>query len=87
MNLVTLLLIATILLIVSIGLFMAFEDDKLGIIVVGMLCFVVGITLWTYCFHTKGVKDGAYNQLRGKYEISYIIDKDSCITDTIINIK
>jgi hypothetical protein len=33
----------------------------------------------------NGIKDGAYNQLRGKYKVAYVIDKDSCVVDTIIN--
>ena len=37
--------------------------------------------------YDKGIKDGACNQLRGKYEVTYVIDKDSCVVDTIINIK
>lgn len=37
--------------------------------------------------YNKGVKDGACNQLRGKYEVTYVIDKDSCIVDTIIKIN
>lgn len=37
--------------------------------------------------YDDGIKDGACNQLRGKYEVTYVIDKDSCVVDTIINIK
>ena len=37
--------------------------------------------------YDAGIKDGAYNQLRGKYEVTYVIDKDSCVIDTIININ
>ena len=37
--------------------------------------------------HDAGIKEGAYNQLRGKYEVTYVIDKDSCVVDTIININ
>lgn len=35
--------------------------------------------------YDNGIKDGAYNQLKGKYEVTYVIDKDSCVVDTIIN--
>ena len=37
--------------------------------------------------YEKGIKDGACNQLRGKYEVTYVINKDSCVVDTIININ
>ena len=37
--------------------------------------------------YDNGIKDGAYNQLRGKYEVTYVIDKDSCVVDTIIKLK
>ena len=49
-----------------------------------VLCsFACSICIVSY---DDGVKDGAYNQLRGKYEVTYIIDKDSCVVDTIINL-
>ena len=54
-----------------------------------LVLFCLG--LFSICVFTlsydKGVKDGAYNQLRGKYEVTYVIDKDSCVVDTIININ
>jgi hypothetical protein len=33
----------------------------------------------------SGRKYGAYKQLRGEYEITYVINSDSCVIDTIIN--
>lgn len=36
--------------------------------------------------YDAGIKEGAYKQLRGKCEVTYVIDKDSCIVDTIIKI-
>lgn len=46
--------------------------------------FAAGVYSLSY---NKGIKDGAYNQLRGKYEVTYVIDKDSCVVDTIIKLK
>jgi len=37
--------------------------------------------------YDDGIKEGAYNQLRHKYGITYVIDEDSCVVDTIINLK
>ena len=37
--------------------------------------------------YDKGIEVGACNQLKGKYEVTYVIDKDSCVVDTIININ
>ena len=34
-----------------------------------------------------GEERGAYKQLRGEYEITYVINKDSCVVDTIIHIE
>jgi len=54
---------------------------------------VLIVTLGTFAWsvytvsYDKGIKDGACNQLRGKYEVTYVIDKDSCVVDTIININ
>jgi len=47
-------------------------------------CFSFVVVTLSY---ENGIKDGACNQLKGKYEVTYVIDKDSCVVDTIINIK
>lgn len=64
------------------------EGEELAakaLLVICCLCF------YSVCVATlsydNGIKDGAYNQLRGKYEVTYVIDKDSCVIDTIINVK
>lgn len=49
-----------------------------------LIGFSIGVVILSY---DKGVKDGACNQLRGKYEVTYVINKDSCVVDTIININ
>lgn len=53
------------------------------------LIIILGFFAWSIytISYDKGIKDGAFNQLRGKYEATYVIDKDSCVVDTIINIK
>lgn len=53
------------------------------------IMFLVGVglfgsSLYYLSFH-KGQENGAYNQLRGKYDVTYVINNDSCIVDTIIN--
>jgi hypothetical protein len=63
------------------------DEENIPIGIIGVVILWIGVFLLIHTSRDKGIKDGAYNQLRGKYEISYIIDKDSCITDTIINIK
>ena len=35
----------------------------------------------------SGEKYGAYKMIRNQYEISYVINSDSCVTDTIIHIN
>ena len=65
------------------------ECDELVAAKALLVLFCLG--LFSICVFTlsydKGVKDGSYNQLRGKYEVTYVIDKDSCVVDTIININ
>lgn len=53
------------------------------------LAVSLGFFAWSIYIvsYEKGIKDGAYNQLRGKYEVTYVIDKDSCVVDTIINLN
>ena len=53
------------------------------------LMLVLFFFAWSICIvsYDNGVKDGAYNQVRGKYEVTYVIDKDSCVVDTIINLN
>lgn len=57
---------------------------KFTIFAITLGFFAAGVYSLSY---NKGIKDGAYNQLRGKYEVTYVIDKDSCVVDTIININ
>ena len=51
--------------------------------ILGITFFSVGLFILSY---TKGEKAGAYNQLKGKYEIIYEYE-DSCVVDTIIKLK
>lgn len=55
----------------------------------GIKFMALGFFAWSiYAVgYDNGIKDGACNQLRGKYEVTYVINKDSCVVDTIINIK
>ena len=59
--------------------------------VIKFTVFAILLGSFTWSIYTisydKGVKDGACNQLRSKYEVTYVIDKDSCVVDTIININ
>lgn len=57
---------------------------KFTALIITLGFFAVGVYSLSY---NKGIKDGACNQLRGKYEVTYVIDKDSCVVDTIININ
>ena len=73
---------------IGIGNFIPEDNEgKVGMFCANIIClllFASGIYSLAY---DKGVKDGAYNQLRHKYEITYVIDEDSCVVDTIININ
>ena len=59
--------------------------------IIKFTAFAVTLGLFAWSIYTvsydKGIKEGACNQLKVKYEVTYVIDKDSCIVDTIINIK
>lgn len=64
------------------------EGDELAAKALIVLCclgfFSVCVVTLSY---DAGIKEGAYNQLRGKYEVTYVIDKDSCVVDTIIKLN
>ena len=59
--------------------------------VIKFMALIIALGFFTWSMFTisyeVGIEDGAYNQLRGEYEVTYVIDKDSCVVDTIINIK
>ena len=62
------------------------EDD--GIIqFFGSLIAGIGFLLFGLSSSRIGEEQGAYKQLRGEYEITYVINKDSCVVDTIIHIE
>lgn len=69
-----------------IGAFIPSDKDS-HVIKSVTLTVILGFFAWSIytVSYDKGIKDGAYNQLRGKYEVTYLIDKDSCVVDTIIN--
>jgi len=80
---VTFILIGLIILFFS--AFSNFDGDdtpKILVFLLGVGLF--GSSLYYLSFH-KGQENGAYNQLRGKYDVTYVIDKDSCVVDTIIH--
>ena len=60
------------------------EAIKFFVIVCFLISFACGVYILSY---DSGIKDGAYNQLKGKYEITYVINKDSCVIDTVINLN
>ena len=65
------------------------SDNDEHVIKFTVLAVLLGFFAWSVytVSYDKGIKDGACNQLRGKYEVTYVIDKDSCVVDTIININ
>jgi hypothetical protein len=63
------------------------STESPGGIIFGVVCVIVSYILLSDITNTKGIEEGAYNQLRGKYEISYIVNDKGCVTDTIINVK
>ena len=74
------------------GIFFMCQDGNdfksCGAILSSFSFIAFGIVMFDGAYHLgydKGINNGAYNQLRGKYEISYVINADSCVTDTIIN--
>ena len=65
-----------------------FTDDEYAY---KSIAFVIGLLMFTlslgYSVFTKGKEQGAYDQLRGKYEVTYVMDKDSYVIDTVIHVK
>ena len=82
-----LLIFAIILAFGAIGFCIAAnEDADAHLVVIGILLLLGSESIISYISYNKGLSDGAYNQLRNKYKVTYVIDKDSCVIDTIINI-
>ena len=53
-----------------------------------MLCAILIVGFDAYdAGKEDGIEIGAYNQLNGKYKITYEIDADSCVIDTIIHFE
>ena len=75
-------------LIIIVGSFIP-EDyqDKMGMLFINIICLLIFASAIYSLAYDVGIKEGACNQLRGKYEVTYVIDKDSCIVDTIINLN
>lgn len=69
-----------------IGAFIPTDNDE-HVIKFMVLFVTLGFFAWSIYTvgYDNGIKDGAYNQLRGKYDVTYVIDKYSCVVDTIIN--
>ena len=83
---VVLLIFAIIFAFAAIGFCIAAnEDSDAHLILIGTLLLLASETIISYISYNKGLSDGAYNQLRNKYEVTYVINKDSCVIDTIIN--
>lgn len=57
-------------------------ENKVPSIIVGSL-LVISIS----CLIYSSSINGAYNQMRGKYEVTYKVDDDMQVTDTIIHVK
>ncbi len=84
---VVLLIFAIIFAFAAIGFCIAAnEDSDAHLILIGTILLLASETIISYISYNKGLSDGAYNQLRNKYEVTYVINKDSCVIDTIINI-
>ena len=65
----------------------AFEGESISLGVLGSIIMIFGFFLFGVAAAYIGEKKGAYRQLRGQYEITYEIDKDSCVIDTIIHLR
>lgn len=73
---------------ICVGLLSALVSEEHPIISLVLVIFAaIGIGLIKGGSYEKGIEEGAYNQLRGKYEITYVVNQDSIVTDTIINFK
>lgn len=57
-------------------------ENKVPSIIIGSL-LVISFSCLIYSSSIMG----AYNQMRGKYEITYKVDDDMQVTDTIIHVK
>lgn len=88
---ITLTIILIILCIIALTIIALLNSEESGehvakIVVMFILLGIIMCNVYDLGYNS-GLKDGACNQLRGKYEVTYVIDKDSCVVDTIINIK
>ena len=64
------------------------ENDRLAAKALLVLFCLSGFSIVVVTLsYDEGIKEGAYNQLRHKYGITYVIDEDSCVVDTIINLN
>jgi hypothetical protein len=81
------LFIAVGIVILFCSAFIQYEKDytnsymtRISLIILGLVFFAGEIY---NIAHRNGIEDGAYNLLRGKYEIAYVFE-DSCVVDTVI---
>lgn len=76
---------------IALFIFAFLPSDSYDEHVIKFTAFAVtlGFFVWSIfnISYEMGIEDGAYNQLIGKYEVTYVINKDSCVVDTIININ
>lgn len=80
--------ICFLVLVIAVGSFIPKDnEDKMALFFTNILCTLALASCIYSLAYDKGAKDGAYNQLRGKYEVTYVIDEDSCVVDTVINLK
>lgn len=84
---IVVLIVAITLCTIGSLILIAINGNTLSFSFLGLVFLWVGLFILVDMAYIKGLEEGAYNQLRGKYEINYVMNKDSCITDTIINIK
>lgn len=79
--------VGTVLLIIGLVMLIAVDNDGQFLIPIGLLSAGMGFALIADFAYNDGKEKGAYGMLRNEYEISYVINSDSVVTDTIINIK
>lgn len=78
-------LIGTILL--TSGLIGMIADERWLVRLFWACVLYIGIFISLASVRQKGREEGAYKMLKNECKISYVIDSDSIITDTIIHLE
>lgn len=69
------------------GLFGILTDKRWLVQLFWAIVLYIGVFVSIEVVQQKGREEGAYKMLKNEYKISYVINSDSIITDTIIHLE